>query len=56
MINTVRIHDKIMVTDGVNPIRFYYANDPQQLLYTYDEDGNALYTGHSFPELEENKS
>lgn len=38
----LRIGDKIIVLDGVNPLRFKYVDDPMMNLYQFDEDGNIL--------------
>jgi hypothetical protein len=52
-VRTLRISNVVVVLDGVNPLQFYYADDPQKQLYQYDEDGNQLYTGINFDEREE---
>ena len=44
----LRIGDKILVLDGKSPLRFYFGSDPQRLLHTFDDEGNALYTGESY--------
>ena len=42
---TLRIGDRLIVLDGVNPLRFVYINDPQKSLYQFDEWGNILFSG-----------
>lgn len=43
----LRINDKIIVLNGKDPLKFAFADDPEKLLYLFDDDGNALYTGES---------
>ena len=43
----LRVGDKIIVIDDAHQLRFYFANDPQKLLYQFDDEGNALYCGEA---------
>ena len=38
--------------EGVNPVMFKYVDDPQQLLYMFDNDGNILLTNTKLTEVE----
>lgn len=44
-VTQIRVDDKIILTDGVSPLRFFFIGDVTKSLYQFDAKGNMLCVG-----------